>query len=143
MQIILTMTPQGAAEYLRASGMSISPDTLRRGIEQGADEGGERADHGENGTADADTSERQITDRGNVADVHTVYNAVQNTHELCQHARKSNTGNQLSDRVGSEMVYSFHRKIPCRFLVWEQTAKNMPETKSGRLCFGHAAFGLF
>lgn len=34
-QIILTMTPQGAAEYLRASGMSISPDTLRRGIEQG------------------------------------------------------------------------------------------------------------
>lgn len=107
------------------------------------DEGGERADHGENGTADADTSERQITDRGNVADVHTVYNAVQNTHELCQHARKSNTGNQLSDRVGSEMVYSFHRKIPCRFLVWEQTAKNMPETKSGRLCFGHAAFGLF
>ena len=35
MQIILTMTPQGAAEYLRASGMSISPDTLRRGIEQG------------------------------------------------------------------------------------------------------------
>lgn len=65
------------------------------------DEGGERADHGENGTADADTRERQITDRGNVADVHTVYNAVQNTHELCQHARKSNTGNQLSDRVGS------------------------------------------
>lgn len=56
------------------------------------DEGGERADHGENGTADADTRERQITDRGNVADVHTVYNAVQNTHELCQHARKSNTG---------------------------------------------------
>ena len=35
MQIILTMTPQGAAEYLRESGMSISPDTLRRGIEQG------------------------------------------------------------------------------------------------------------
>ena len=35
MQIILTMTPQGAAEYLRASSMSISPDTLRRGIEQG------------------------------------------------------------------------------------------------------------
>ena len=30
------------------------------------DEGGERADHGENGTADADTRERQITDRGNV-----------------------------------------------------------------------------
>ena len=29
------------------------------------------------------------------------------------------------------------------FLFWEQTAKNMPETKSGRLCFGHAAFGLF
>ena len=35
MQIISTMTPQGAAEYLRACGMSISPDTLRRGIEQG------------------------------------------------------------------------------------------------------------
>ena len=35
MQIISTMTPQGAAEYLRARGMSISPDTLRRGIEQG------------------------------------------------------------------------------------------------------------
>lgn len=30
------------------------------------DEGGERADHGENGTADADTRERQITDRGNM-----------------------------------------------------------------------------
>ena len=35
MQIIQTMTPQSAAEYLRARGMSISPDTLRRGIEQG------------------------------------------------------------------------------------------------------------
>ena len=35
MQIISTMTPQSAAEYLRARGMSISPDTLRRGIEQG------------------------------------------------------------------------------------------------------------
>ena len=34
-QIISTMTPQGAAEYLRARGMSIAPDTLRRGIEQG------------------------------------------------------------------------------------------------------------
>lgn len=35
MQIISTMTPQSAAEYLRERGMSISPDTLRRGIEQG------------------------------------------------------------------------------------------------------------
>ena len=35
MQIISTMTPQSTAEYLRARGMSISPDTLRRGIEQG------------------------------------------------------------------------------------------------------------
>ena len=35
MQIISTMTPQSAAEYLRARGMSISPETLRRGIEQG------------------------------------------------------------------------------------------------------------
>ena len=35
MQIISTMTPQSAAEYLRARGMSISPDTLRRGIPQG------------------------------------------------------------------------------------------------------------
>ena len=37
----------------------------------------------------------------------------------------------------------FIEKYLVVFLFWEQTAKNMPETKSGRLCFGHAAFGLF
>lgn len=104
------------------------------------DEGGERADHGENGTADADTRERQITDRGNVADVHTVYNAVQNTHELCQHARKSNTGNQFSDRVGSEMVYSFHRKIPCRFLGLGTDSKKHARNKIRKTLFRTCRF---
>lgn len=32
---IETMTPQEAAEYLRAHGMSVSVETLRRGIQQG------------------------------------------------------------------------------------------------------------
>ena len=92
------------------------------------------------GPQTADTRERQITDRGNVADVHTVYNAVQNTHELCQHARKSNTGNQFSDRVGSEMVYSFHRKIPCRFFGWEQTAKKHARNKIRKTLFRTCRF---
>ena len=35
MKTIPTMTPQTATEYLRELGMSISPDTLRRGIQQG------------------------------------------------------------------------------------------------------------
>ena len=84
--------------------------------------------------------ERQITDRGNVADVHTVYNAVQNTHELCQHARKSNTGNQFSDRVGSEMVYSFHRKIPCRFLGLGTDSKKHARNKIRKTLFRTCRF---
>ncbi len=35
MEKIITLSTDAAASYLRERGMSISPDTLRRGIQQG------------------------------------------------------------------------------------------------------------
>lgn len=53
---------------------------------------------------------------------------------------KSNTGNQLSDRVGSEMVYSFHRKIPCRFLVLGTDSKKHARNKIRKTLFRTCRF---
>lgn len=53
---------------------------------------------------------------------------------------KSNTGNQLSDRVGSEMVYSFHKKIPCCFLVLGTDSKKHARNKIRKTLFWTCRF---
>ena len=62
--------------------------------------------------ADADTRERQITDRGNVADVHTVYNAVQYADELREHGGNGQGPDEAFNVIRPEVVCEFQGKAP-------------------------------